>query len=229
MLNDQLPYFDQERGYKYLQYIWNTLHGDPALAGAMVLALTSPVPWVHTWLSSKVSWLTVWVECLSTFFSATHLGLLRSLGLPLLFVRLAQTLPGSLFLLQRFWWREHPYPLEWWAGTHTPPMSHFGQSPLPKFPPDHEGYKWLWLSWQFHSCYMVGQSTQSWLVSASFVGQHSIYHLTLGQAVEHGMLAMVLMAGSWKSLATWGPTLGTKCCHRLCCLSQNWRHNHTLS
>ena len=115
----------------------------------------------------------------------------------------------------------------WWTGTHTPAMSNFRQSLLPHSSPDCWGYKWLWLNWQFHSCCMVGWLSQSWLVTASFLGKHSIYHSTLIWTVKHGMLVMVLMAGYWKSLATMGLTLGAKFCLYHALGPWNWRHKHS--
>ena len=92
----------------------------------------------NTLLSFKVFWLTMWAECFSSFFAWACLGFLRSLGSPLIlgllsplrmFVSPSQIVPSQITV------GEHHYPLHWGAGTHTPPRSYFGHSPLPPSPP----------------------------------------------------------------------------------------------
>ena len=114
---------------------------------------------------------------------------------------------------------EHLYPLGWWTGTYTSPMSHFGHSALHQFPPDVIVAQ-LEVSELLHS-HMVSTSTQSPTVAARFLGKHGTYCLTLGWAVDCWMLAgmiagywvswwiwvVVLMPGYWKCLATVAPHL----------------------
>ena len=134
ILNVHFPCSEHDQGHKKLQMFYKVLRGGPTLAGSTVLALISPMPWAQ-YMTVIQSHLT---HCVSKMFLIILFLSLLAWG-HLAHFWLAQTSHDVSFSFSDCSFSNHcgeyHNPLHWWTGTHTPPRSHFEQSPLPQSPP----------------------------------------------------------------------------------------------